>query len=208
VRWRTSHRGGRPARRWREQHHSDLYPAASAAPISGSSMPASSSASIPESPRVWWRWSWQTRWTSAWLPVSSPGRAGRHASCGVRDRRWWSIRNTRSHSGQPPWRRPSCMEARLSLMEEGTNLRAYVDRLLSTAGVAEQVTMELDNVEAIKKMIERASASAAAARLSGGRGRFPGVLPRSHSPMFPPRSAVSPRSTPGQVTSPPASKRS
>jgi DNA-binding transcriptional LysR family regulator len=42
----------------------------------------------------------------------------------------------------------------LILMEEGTNLRAYVDRLLSTAGVEEQVTMEMDNVEAIKKMIE------------------------------------------------------
>lgn len=42
----------------------------------------------------------------------------------------------------------------LILMEEGTNLRATVDRLLSSAGVAEQVTMELDNVEAIKKMIE------------------------------------------------------
>jgi DNA-binding transcriptional LysR family regulator len=42
----------------------------------------------------------------------------------------------------------------LILMEEGTNLRAYADRLLSTAGVEEQVTMELDNVEAIKKMIE------------------------------------------------------
>ncbi len=42
----------------------------------------------------------------------------------------------------------------LILMEEGTNLRRYVDRLLSTAGVAERVTMELDNVEAIKKMIE------------------------------------------------------
>jgi DNA-binding transcriptional LysR family regulator len=44
----------------------------------------------------------------------------------------------------------------LILMEEGTNLRRYVDRLLSTAGVEERVsvTMELDNVEAIKKMIE------------------------------------------------------
>ena len=42
----------------------------------------------------------------------------------------------------------------LILMEEGTNLRTYVDRLLSAAGVAERVTMELDNVEAIKKMIE------------------------------------------------------
>lgn len=42
----------------------------------------------------------------------------------------------------------------LILMEEGTNLRRYVDRLLSTAGVKEQVSMEMDNVEAIKKMIE------------------------------------------------------
>ena len=42
----------------------------------------------------------------------------------------------------------------LILMETGTNLRAYVDRLLSEAGVAEQVSMELDNVEAIKRMIE------------------------------------------------------
>ncbi len=42
----------------------------------------------------------------------------------------------------------------LILMETGTNLRTYVDRLLSAAGVEEQVTMELDNVEAIKRMIE------------------------------------------------------
>jgi DNA-binding transcriptional LysR family regulator len=42
----------------------------------------------------------------------------------------------------------------LLLMEAGTNLRTYVDRLLSSAGVAEQVAMELDNVEAIKRMIE------------------------------------------------------
>jgi DNA-binding transcriptional LysR family regulator len=42
----------------------------------------------------------------------------------------------------------------LILMEEGTNLRTYVDRLLSAAGVEERVTLELDNVEAIKKMIE------------------------------------------------------
>jgi len=37
----------------------------------------------------------------------------------------------------------------LILMEEGTNLRTYVDRLLSAAGVEERVTMELDNVEAV-----------------------------------------------------------
>jgi DNA-binding transcriptional LysR family regulator len=42
----------------------------------------------------------------------------------------------------------------LILMEAGTNLRTYVDRLLNTAGVAEQVALELDNVEAIKRMIE------------------------------------------------------
>src|SRR5205823_13162002 len=42
----------------------------------------------------------------------------------------------------------------LILMEEGTNLRTYVDRLLSAAGVEERVSLELDNVEAIKKMIE------------------------------------------------------
>ncbi len=42
----------------------------------------------------------------------------------------------------------------LILMDHGSNLRTYVDRLLSAAGVEEQVTMELDNVEAIKKMIE------------------------------------------------------
>lgn len=42
----------------------------------------------------------------------------------------------------------------LILMEQGTNLRSYVDRLLSAAGMEEQVSLELDNVEAIKKMIE------------------------------------------------------
>ncbi len=42
----------------------------------------------------------------------------------------------------------------LILMEQGTNLRSYVDSLLSAAGVAEQAALELDNVEAIKKMIE------------------------------------------------------
>ena len=42
----------------------------------------------------------------------------------------------------------------LILMEPGTNLRTYVDRLLNAAGVQEQVSMELDNVEAIKRMIE------------------------------------------------------
>lgn len=44
----------------------------------------------------------------------------------------------------------------LILMETGTNLRTYVDRLLSgtLSRYAEQVSMELDNVEAIKRMIE------------------------------------------------------
>ncbi len=42
----------------------------------------------------------------------------------------------------------------LILMESGTNLRAYVDKLLNEAGVEEQVALELDNVEAIKRMIE------------------------------------------------------
>ena len=42
----------------------------------------------------------------------------------------------------------------LILMEPGTNLRAYVDRLLAGSGVHAQVAMELDNVEAIKRMIE------------------------------------------------------
>ena len=42
----------------------------------------------------------------------------------------------------------------LILMESGANLRTYVDRLLLSVGVEPRVTMELDNVEAIKKMIE------------------------------------------------------
>src|SRR5207302_1211372 len=42
----------------------------------------------------------------------------------------------------------------LILMEEGTNLRTYVDRVLSSAGVRERVAIEMDNVEAIKRMIE------------------------------------------------------
>lgn len=42
----------------------------------------------------------------------------------------------------------------LILMEAGTNLRTYVDRLLSAAGVEAPVTMEMDNVEAIKRMVE------------------------------------------------------
>jgi DNA-binding transcriptional LysR family regulator len=42
----------------------------------------------------------------------------------------------------------------LILMETGTNLRAYADGLLEAAGIDGQVAMELDNVEAIKRMIE------------------------------------------------------
>lgn len=42
----------------------------------------------------------------------------------------------------------------LILMEEGANLRTYVDRLFASASIEKRVTMELDNVEAIKKMIE------------------------------------------------------
>lgn len=42
----------------------------------------------------------------------------------------------------------------LILMASGTNLREYVDRLLSEAGIVAQIALELDNVEAIKKMIE------------------------------------------------------
>ena len=38
----------------------------------------------------------------------------------------------------------------LILMEEGTNLRTYTDGLLSAGGVREQVTLELDNIEAIE----------------------------------------------------------
>ena len=42
----------------------------------------------------------------------------------------------------------------LILMEAGTNLRTYVDRLLSAAGVEERVSMELDNVEATRILVE------------------------------------------------------
>jgi DNA-binding transcriptional LysR family regulator len=72
-----------------------------------------------------------------------------------------TLSDTLRHTGNPVVR--SCGEGvraeelagcPLILMEEGTNLRTYVDRLLSAAGVEERVTLELDNVEAIKKMIE------------------------------------------------------
>lgn len=42
----------------------------------------------------------------------------------------------------------------LLLMEPGTSLRAFADRLLATAEVRAPVTMELDSVEAIKRMVE------------------------------------------------------
>lgn len=45
-------------------------------------------------------------------------------------------------------------EADFILMQKGTNLRAYVDELLASAGAPPHVVMELDNVEAIKKMVE------------------------------------------------------
>ncbi|MBC7527406.1 MAG: LysR family transcriptional regulator [Chthonomonadaceae bacterium] len=41
----------------------------------------------------------------------------------------------------------------LILMEEGMHLRTLVDRLLSEAGVEEHVSLELDNVESIKRMV-------------------------------------------------------
>lgn len=42
----------------------------------------------------------------------------------------------------------------LILMHNGTNLRSYVDQILAEAYVSTNIVMELDNVEAIKKMIE------------------------------------------------------
>ncbi|HEY3284860.1 MAG TPA: LysR family transcriptional regulator [Armatimonadota bacterium] len=45
-------------------------------------------------------------------------------------------------------------QSSLILMQEGTNLRAYAARMLLTAGVEAHPRMEMDNVEAIKKMIE------------------------------------------------------
>ncbi|MDX1934378.1 MAG: LysR family transcriptional regulator [Capsulimonadales bacterium] len=42
----------------------------------------------------------------------------------------------------------------LILMESGTNLRAFADGILESGGVRGQIAMELDNVEAIKRMIE------------------------------------------------------
>jgi DNA-binding transcriptional LysR family regulator len=42
----------------------------------------------------------------------------------------------------------------LLAMEPGTNLRAFVDRLLALSGVEAKITMELDSVEAIKRMVE------------------------------------------------------
>lgn len=45
-------------------------------------------------------------------------------------------------------------DERFILMQRGTNLRTYVDELLGNAGVQPHVVMELDNVEAIKKMVQ------------------------------------------------------
>jgi DNA-binding transcriptional LysR family regulator len=42
----------------------------------------------------------------------------------------------------------------LLAMEPGTNLRTFVDRLLGLSGVEARITMELDSVEAIKRMVE------------------------------------------------------
>ncbi len=42
----------------------------------------------------------------------------------------------------------------LLAMAEGTNLRTYAEHVLADAGVAASVTMELDSVEAIKRMVE------------------------------------------------------
>jgi DNA-binding transcriptional LysR family regulator len=40
------------------------------------------------------------------------------------------------------------------VMQRGTNLRSYVDQILAQSGEQPRIVMELDNVEAIKKMIE------------------------------------------------------
>ena len=42
----------------------------------------------------------------------------------------------------------------LLAMTAGTNLRTYAEHVLADAGVAASVTMELDSVEAIKRMVE------------------------------------------------------
>lgn len=42
----------------------------------------------------------------------------------------------------------------LLAMTEGTNLRTYAEHVLADAGVVVSVTMELDSVEAIKRMVE------------------------------------------------------
>ena len=42
----------------------------------------------------------------------------------------------------------------LIVMQRGATLRTFVDKLLSDAGISPTVSMEMDNVEAIKKMIE------------------------------------------------------
>ncbi len=42
----------------------------------------------------------------------------------------------------------------LVVMEQGTNLRGIVDRLLEETGISVEISLELDSVEAIKKMVE------------------------------------------------------
>lgn len=61
--------------------------------------------------------------------------------------------------GHPLAQNPSATPADLAgesllAMEPGTNLRAFVDRLLTLGGVSARITMELDSVEAIKRMVE------------------------------------------------------
>lgn len=42
----------------------------------------------------------------------------------------------------------------LIVMEPGTNLRGIVDRFLQETGIGVEISLEMDNVEAIKKMVE------------------------------------------------------
>lgn len=42
----------------------------------------------------------------------------------------------------------------LTLMESGTNLRTYVDHIFNASGVSATVALEMDSVEAIKRMVE------------------------------------------------------
>ena len=56
-------------------------------------------------------------------------------------------------AGQRVVRPDDLAGASLILMEPGTSLRAHVDKIFSESGVVKKLAMELDNVEAIKKMI-------------------------------------------------------